>query len=126
MVLCKGANENYRCITTINGFEIVSDVSIDKGGQGNGIRPHDILETAFASCLNMTVRMKCEKIEISSSDISVKVDLQRDEFKTVFKYQVLFGNTLLESQMDEILEALENCPVRNTLSKPIAFSLIND
>jgi putative redox protein len=124
VIECKSANENYCCKTEIGGFIIQSDATSDKGGQENGIRPHDILATAYASCLNMTVRMACNKKNIPIANVSTKVELVREEAMTVFTYQIDFDSTMDEGAKNEILKMVENCPIRKTLSKPIEFQLL--
>jgi len=124
MIECKSDNEKYCCKTEINGFIIQSDTTSDKGGQENGIRPHDILASAYASCLNMTVRMACNKKNIPIANVSTKVGLVREDSKTIFKYQIDFDGTIDEDSKNEILKMVENCPVRKTLSKPIEFQLL--
>lgn len=113
----------FRCTTKVKDFDIVSDATIEKGGQGQGFRPHDILESAYASCLNIFVQMLCKKMRISSDNISVKVDLTRLESRTIFNYFIEFGDNISERQKEKILKAVEECPVRKTLSRPIAFEL---
>ena len=124
MIVCKSENENYCCKTEINGFVIQSDATSDKGGQDNGIRPHDILAAAYASCLNMTVRMACNKKNIPIANVSTRVELVREDDKTIFQYQIDFDSTIDEDAKHEIVKMVENCPIRKTLSKPIAFQLV--
>ena len=124
MIECKSEKDKYCCKTEIGGFTIQSDATVDKGGQENGIRPHDILATAYASCLNMSVRMACDKKHISIDSVTSKVGLIREDSKTIFTYQIDFSNDLPDETKHEILNIIENCPVRKTLSKPIEFQLI--
>ncbi len=126
MVICNNENRKFGCSTKENGFEIISDATIEKGGQGLGFRPHEILECAYASCLNMFTQMQCEKIGVSFKDILVKVDLSRLENKTIFNYSINFTGNITDSQKEIILKAIEESPVRKTLSKPVLFELKAD
>lgn len=126
MIECKSNKPSYSCKTEINGFSIPSDVTKDKGGQENGVRPHDILATAYASCLNISIRMACDKKQIPIDYVTSKVELIRQDSKTIFKYHIDFKNSLSENTKKEILEMIENCPVKSTLSKPIEFQLSGD
>ncbi len=126
MVTSKSTNRKFGCSTNKNGFEIISDATIEKGGQDKGFRPHEILESAYASCLNMYTQMQCEKLGVSFHNISVKVNLIRLENKTIFNYTVKFADNITESQKEIILKTIEDCPVRKTLSKPIFFELNED
>jgi putative redox protein len=124
MIECKSEKEKYSCKTKIGKYTIQSDATTDKGGQENGIRPHDILAAAYASCLNMSVRMACDKKQIPYNSIISKVELIRENSRTIFTYQIDFGNQISENIKKEILKLVENCAVRKTLSKPIEFRLI--
>ena len=124
MIECTSEKAKYCCKTEIGGFTIQSDATADKGGQENGIRPHDILATAYASCLNMSVRMACDKKQISIDSVTSKVGLIREDSKTIFTYQIDFSNQVSDDIKQEILKMIENCPVRKTLLKPIEFQLI--
>ncbi len=108
-----------------NGVQVsVSDTTPDKGGGNLGFRPHELLEAALASCMNMTLRMYAEKQSIPLSGVSVAVSLNRNNPDgLLFEYTVEFHSSLSESQKGQLLSALENCPVRKTLSKPLHFKL---
>jgi putative redox protein len=124
MVTCKSNKNEYGCITEIGGFSIQSDTTADKGGNENGIRPHDILATAFASCLNLSVRIACNKKNISIENVTTRVGLVREESKTIFTYQLEFDDLIPTDIKNKIIKLVENCPVRRTLSKPIEFHSI--
>jgi putative redox protein len=55
-----------------------SDTTADKGGRNLGFRPHELLEAALATCMNMTLRMAAEKHAIALSSVSVTVSLKRN------------------------------------------------
>jgi putative redox protein len=122
MIKCKNTNQNYACITSISEFSIISDTGIDKGGSGQGIRPHDLLTTAFASCLNITARMICDKLNIPYESITTKVDLVRENTKTTFNYKFEFDKSVSINQIIKIRKLLKSCPVQKTLSVPIEFN----
>jgi putative redox protein len=121
MITCKSNKNEYGCVTEIGGFTIQSDTTADKGGNENGIRPHDILATAFASCLNLSVRIACNKKNISIENVTTRVGLVREDLKTIFTYQIEFDDQISTDTRNEITKMVENCPVRQTLSKPIEF-----
>ena len=109
-----------------NGVQVsISDTTPDKGGGNLGFRPHELLEAANASCMNMTLRMCAEKYAIPLSGVSVAVFLNRsDPNGPLFEYRVEFRGMLMESHKRQLLSALECCPVRTTLSKPLHFCLL--
>jgi putative redox protein len=121
MIECKSEKDKYCCTANIGIFSIQSNTTSDKGGFENGIRPHDILATAFASCLNMTVRMICDRKNIPMENVTTRVELIREDSRTLFTYQIEFSDHISIESKNEILKLVENCPVRKTLSKPIEF-----
>jgi putative redox protein len=108
-----------------NGTQFsMADTTPDKGGSNAGFRPHELLEAALASCMNMSLRMYAEKHSLPLSGILVSVSLNRaNPNEPSFEYSVDFQEPLSEAQKSQLLSALEKCPVRNTLSKPLQFRL---
>lgn len=111
--------------TFTNGEHVSgSDTTPDKGGGNRGFRPHELLEAALATCMNMTLRMAAEKHAIPLSGVSVSVSLDRSHPDgPLFECAVEFHGSLSESQQGQLLSAVENCPLPRTLSKPLHFWL---
>lgn len=114
-----------------NGEHVAaSDTTPDKGGGNLGFRPHELLEAALANCMNMTLRMSAEKHAIPLSGVSVTVSLNRLNRNApegpTFEYSVEFRSSLSQVQKGQLLLALESCPVRTTLSKPLHFRLCGE
>ncbi|BFT72413.1 OsmC family protein [Paenibacillus sp. P36] len=122
MVISTSGSETY--ITEIfNGTsKIHSDVTEEKGGSGKYFRPHDLIESAYASCLNITTRMILESMNVSYDGIIVKVELDRsNEVKTIFKYQIDISGSIDKETKEVVLRKVMNCPVKKTLSKQLEF-----
>lgn len=127
MIISESKIENYCTeISNENSF-IFSDVTEEKGGKGQYLRPHDLLCSAFASCLNITTRMILERKKIKYEKVIVKVDLDRsEEKKTKFLYDIdIIGDIPIETKQN-IINIAKNCPVRKTLSKEIDFEIMQD
>ncbi|AJA46964.1 stress-induced protein OsmC [Clostridium pasteurianum DSM 525 = ATCC 6013] len=125
MIVSKSKKENY-CTEISNGNKyIFSDVTEDKGGKGQYLRPHDLICAGFASCLNITTRMILERKNIEYEEVIVKVDLDKsDENKTKFIYHVDIIGDISDEAKQIVFNMLKNCPVRKTLSKEIEFERI--
>lgn len=108
-----------------NGTHVsTADTTPEKGGGNGGFRPHELLEAALATCMNMTLRMYAEKHGISLASVSVAVSLNRtNPDGPLFEYRVVCHGPLSESHKRQLLSALEHCPVRKTLSQPLHFRL---
>lgn len=99
-----------------------ADTTADKGGQGGGFRPHELLEAALASCVSMTVRMYADRHAIPLASVTAKVTLDRSQpDEIVFRYEIEVDGELSGEQKDRLLHAARACPVRQTLSKKIRF-----
>ncbi len=122
MVTARSTDTAY--LTEIgNGVDqLFADVAEEKGGSGKHFRPHDLLETAYAACLNITTRMALDALHILYEAVTVKVELDRsDEAKTIFICQVDITGVLDEETKRRVVNLALNCPVKRTLSKHIEF-----
>jgi putative redox protein len=100
----------------------VSDTTIDKGGKHAGFRPHDLLEAALATCVNMAVRMYADANGMSLRHVITNVSMDRSRpDEVVFRYEVVLEGELTPEQERHLLQAANACPVRRTLSKRISF-----
>jgi putative redox protein len=126
MVKCSSTLEKYQCEIKSGNYTIVADATKDKGGTGNGFRPHEILEASLAACMNMSVRMTADKLGIPVDKLSVSVELERKANETKFIYSIDAGDDIQEEQYNQLVSLLNKCPVKNTLSKPITFEYKKD
>lgn len=121
MITTSSTPGSYRTQFTDGTRTAYSDVPAENGGQGAEMCPMDLLPSALACCVNMTVRMYAEKHGISLGAVHTKVDLVREQEKTVFRYAVDLEGDFTDEQRDKLLYAAKACPVRRALSKPILF-----
>ena len=123
MILCRSDEGKYKAVLTDGNHEICADTTADKGGGNAGFRPHDLLEAALASCLNMSLRMCAEKNNISFSEIWTSVALNRAvPGEVAFEYSFEVIGPLTKEQHEVLQKAAESCPVRRTLSGKISFT----
>ena len=126
MIMSENKHEKYLTSFTNGMCSAYADTTKDKGGMEQGFRPHELLEAALACCMNMSLRMHAEKLSISLSEVNVHVSLNRDDpEKPTFEYGVSFGKSPSPEEKQKLLTALECSSVRSTLSKPLAFKLVN-
>jgi len=107
-----------------NGEQIAfADSTSDKGGGNCGFRPHELLEAAVATCLNMSLRMSAQKHNIPLAGAAVSVSLNRNAPEgPTFVYRMTLRGSLSEDQKSRLLASAANCPVRNTLSRSLHFT----
>lgn len=108
-----------------NGAETVRvDATPEKGGAGEGFRPHELLEAALASCMNMSLQMYAQSHSVPLARVTTQVWLDRSgKGKTVFRYNLELKGPLSNDQRRQLLQVAEACPVRDTLSRDVSFKL---
>lgn len=95
----------------------VADVPVEKGGEGNGFGPHELIEAALASCVAMNVRMAAEKNDIPLVNAICEASLDRSvPGQATLRYEVKFEGALSAEQIAQLQEAAGSCPVSKTLS----------
>jgi putative redox protein len=101
----------------------LADAPVHKGGGGAGFGPHELLEAALATCINIAVRMRAEKLGIALDGVSTTVQLNRSPVdKVAFECTTVYGGSLSAEDREQLNEAANTCPVRQTLSKKIEFT----
>jgi len=127
MIISESKHEKYLTSFTNGMYSAYADTTKNKGGAEQGFRPHELLEAALACCMNMSLRMNAEKLSISLPEVKVHVSLNRDDPEhPTFEYGVSFGKSLTREDEQKLLTSLECSSVRSTLSKPLAFKLVNE
>lgn len=123
MIQANSENLPYLVSVTNGPNAFVSDTTTDKGGSGDGFRPHELLEAALASCMNMTIRMFAEKYSIPLHSVSTTVELDRSNpDETIFNYKLDLAGPLSDDQRQHLIRAVQHCPVWQTLSKKLSFN----
>lgn len=94
-----------------------------KNGVGGttGMRPHELLEAALASCMTITARMAADDLGICAEGIRVAVELERNEGTTVFHYRLELPDGLSEAEIGTFEARVGSSPVRRTLSAGLRF-----
>lgn len=100
----------------------IADVAAKDGGGSFGFGPHDLLEAALATCVNITVRMYADHHSIPLRGVITKVGITRPQpDEVLFYYEVAFDGDLTAEQKERLTYAAHACPVHKTLSQKIRF-----
>ncbi len=93
-----------------------------KGGVGGaaGMRPHELLEAALATCMAMTARMATEALGLADPRASVGVRLERCPTSTIIRYRLTVDPRLDDAQRAAVIARVERSPVIGTLRLPVA------
>lgn len=125
MIHTKNEKVNYKTKFSNGKHSAFSDTTIDKGGSNSGFRPHELLEAALASCMNIHIRMFAENHDMDISKVKTEVSLDRNEPEfVVFEYKVEVDGKLTGLEKEKLLQIVQSCPVKKTLSKKIDFKYI--
>lgn len=125
MISCSAGDDRWACTVTNGSHEARADTTPEKGGAGAGFRPHELLEAALASCLNMSVRMAAVDADVGLADVTTIVDVRREADETVFEYAIeLDGVTDREAEI--VRSAVATCPVHETLTKDLGFENVSE
>ena len=121
MIETKSTKQDYHCLLTNGRITYDCDAPPSKGGLGNGLRPHELLEAALATCINITIRMTAKERNINLDYISTQVDLDRSDTKTTFKYKIILDDNLSVSDRDFLMNIIDFCAVKQSLTKQLEF-----
>lgn len=112
----------YRTRLSNGAHTILTDTTCEKGGSESGFRPHDLLEAALASCMNITVRMYADRHGITLSGVTTRVTPNHSNSEeAAFEYEVELQGELSEQDRTRLLDVAGRCPVRRSLSTQLTF-----
>ncbi|WP_225726449.1 MULTISPECIES: OsmC family protein [unclassified Nocardia] len=107
-----------------DGNEGMADtVKAGVGGHA-GLRPHELLEAALASCMTISARMALTEVGAPDVEVRVRVDLDRAESATTFRYELEL-DPAYDHYRPMLMQRLERSPVRTTLRKRLFFEAAN-
>ena len=112
--------EPWQVRFTNGGHTATADTHKNGVGGGAGLRPHELLEAALASCMTITARMALAEKGVDDTGLGLEVEVVRTETTTTFQY-TLHLPAALEPHRDLVTAAVERSPVRMTLSKALSF-----
>ncbi len=123
MIISTSESPQYRTRFSDGKHAGIADTPAEKGGSDSGFRPHELLEAALATCVNMTIRMYADNHGIPLEGVTTTVRLDRESSEqALFNYEVEFVGDLKPEHAEKLLRAANACPVRRTLSRAIVFN----
>jgi putative redox protein len=116
MIECRGLPTPLQVAFGNGRFSGVCDATPDKGGAGQGFRPHELLEAALGSCLVMMMTTYAANHGIALATAAVTVSLDRsDPEVAAYACAISLEGELSDDDRRRILRAARACPVRRTL-----------
>lgn len=125
MITSSSQADRYKTLFSNAKHQAYSNATSDKGGRNNGFRPHELLETALASCVNMAIRMHADRHTIPLERVITKVTLDRGSAdRAIFRFAVEPECDLTPDQRAALLEATHRSSVKKTLSGGFVFETL--
>ncbi|WP_088141870.1 OsmC family protein [Achromobacter xylosoxidans] len=119
MVTAKRLGEPYGVEVT-NGHNVLrSDTQKDGKGGVTGMRPHELLESALAACVCMSIGMAADRAGVALPEATVQVAIDRQDDETGFEVSLRFAAALTAAQQDLVRAAAQLSPVARTLGKTV-------
>lgn len=116
----------YRTELTARGITAIADEPLDHGGEDAGLRPHELLLSALASCTAITLRMYAERKGWDVGGITVHATLDRTKdgraVDSRIHLELAFSKEVSAEQRERLLQIAGACPVHRTLESPIHFT----
>ncbi|MCI8583653.1 MAG: OsmC family peroxiredoxin [Dorea sp.] len=114
MIISSSTGEDY--VIRLSDGEHVSyaDVPEESGGKNQYQRPGDILTSAFAACLNMTIQRILKEKKLSYDKVVIEADFdwsELEENQLDFFYIVDIQGKLTEQQKEEVKAEAKECTV---------------
>ena len=121
MIKSKSTELDFHCELTNNRLTVDSDAPEFKGGQYNGFRPHELLEAALASCINISIRMIAKKQNIQLDNVETQVVIEKLDEKSIFNYKIKLDDNIENKDKEYLMNIIDLCAVKQTLSKQLEF-----
>lgn len=113
--------KHYLTSVSTETNSIYADEPEANGGEDKGFAPQQLLAASLASCTAITLRMYSDRKEWDLDEISVKVELTRNnetKLSTFNRTIILPTGTPPEIQ-SRLTEIASKCPVHQILTNPI-------
>ena len=106
----------------VGRITIVADESVEAGGEGSGVSPHDLYDAALGACKALTVLWYAKRKGIAVEGIEVTVERDASQERAgLYRLSTslaLTGN-LDAAQREELLQVASKCPVHKLMTKAV-------
>jgi putative redox protein len=118
--ITKDINGTLRQHINVNGHTLYSDIGTSFGGNDSAADPHDLYDSALASCKALTLLLFAKRKQIPLE--SVKLTIERDnsqENSGVYQLhvQMRLDGDLTEAQRQQLLDISEKCPIHKLMTR---------
>lgn len=104
----------------VGRITIAADESVEEGGEGSGLSPHDLYDAALGACKALTVLWyaKHKGIAVEGIEVSVERDASQERagLYRLSTTLALSGN-LSAGQREQLLQVAQKCPVHKLMTQ---------
>jgi len=113
--------DHYKTVLQSETNTILADEPQSAGGTDQGFSPDELLASALAACTAITLRMYADrkKYPLEQIKVTVSVDWDKVNNKTVFKKTLHFFGNLQSEEIQRLREIADKCPTHKALLNPI-------
>ncbi len=116
---------DYLTRISARGLEVIADEPSSEGGSDLGLRPHELLLGALASCIAITLKMYAARKEWNIMPFKVHVHMDRSQkggdVNTAMRVEVDLPAGLSAEQRERLLQIAGKCPVHRTLTSELTI-----
>ena len=115
----------FQLLIKTGKHQLFADEPVDFGGLDSGPSPFQLLGSALAACMTMTVRLYAERKQWALKRIRTSVGHTRelDQFpRDRFDVRVAFDGALDAEQRERLVEIAAKCPVHKALTEGARFT----
>lgn len=99
---------------------LVSDVSVEEGGEASGPNPHDLYDAALGACTALTVLWYAKRKNIPIRGIEVSVERDSSQERAgLYRLSAALTMTgeLSAAQREALLLAAQKCPIHKLMTE---------
>jgi putative redox protein len=109
-------------VIEIGPHRILTDVSVEAGGEASGPQPHDLLAAALAACTTLTVNLYAKRKGWPLEEVLVSVKHGQEEGAYGLHRTIRYVGALSSEDKARLTDIANKCPVHKTLSGQIQIT----
>ena len=116
MVTATSKERNYVTEITDGEHIIYSDTILSDNGTGEYVDPADMVISALAACLNITLRKRMRAEGLVWDSVTVHVDMNRKNPEDIKIYtKIIIEGDIPQEKKDELIANVLDCPICKVL-----------
>ncbi len=104
----------------VGRITIAADESVEAGGEGSGLTPHDLYDAALGACKALTILWYAKRKGIAVEGIEVSVERDASQERAgLYRLSTALALTgkLSPAQREELLQVAQKCPIHKLMTQ---------